>query len=64
MKNFLTHIVFLAILSSCSVLKNEKIYVGSYENDNITIHFMDSKKGKLLINDYCCPIKETRPLCF
>tara|TARA_R110002012_G_scaffold217900_2_gene389155 strand:- start:19 stop:357 length:339 start_codon:yes stop_codon:yes gene_type:complete len=37
-------------LCSCSILNNERIYEGTYQNDNVTLIFENSRKGKLIVN--------------
>ena len=51
MNRFWYYILFLAFCSSCSVMNNERVYEGFYENDSIKIHFSDSKNGKLVVNN-------------
>ena len=46
-----TYLLILILLSSCSVLNNERMYQGSYNNETITVHFENSKEGILVLNE-------------
>ncbi|XLS27640.1 hypothetical protein ACJD0Z_10575 [Flavobacteriaceae bacterium M23B6Z8] len=50
MKNVMIYALFFILLSGCSIMKNDKIYQGSYKEDNIELSFLNSKKGRIVIN--------------
>lgn len=50
MKNVLIYALLFILLSGCSIMKSEKIYQGSYKEDNIELFFLNSKKGRIVIN--------------
>lgn len=50
-KTWIYLLLLLSILSSCSVLDKERVYEGLYKNDNIKLHFINSKEGKVVVNE-------------
>ena len=51
MKSILKYSILFIIFISCSTLKKEKIFIGSYKNKNISVHFKNSKEGKIIIDN-------------
>ena len=51
MKSILVYSILLIIFISCSTLKRERIFIGSYKNRNISVHFKNSKEGKIIVDN-------------
>ena len=50
MKNVLIYSLLFMLFSGCSIMKSEKIYQGSYKDNNIELSFLNTKKGSIVIN--------------